>query len=160
MFGSSRRSRGMAIRPTNKGIKYKERQTNRAKTQRREQENAAKKYLPTADWIWVAQSVLIIIKIIFQWCLNGYYSMILSPCYYKSLLCWFHNWNMTSFVEVQHLIFIEDCGCWWPYFRVDDVMNLLVTKNIRTQILRVNGGVEPNDIYKNQLMICLNRKQL
>ena len=34
---STERSRGMVIRPTNKGIKYKDIQTNRAKTQRRKQ---------------------------------------------------------------------------------------------------------------------------
>ena len=49
MFDSTRGSRVMVIGPTKKGMKYKERQTNREKTQRREQKKAAKKYLPTAD---------------------------------------------------------------------------------------------------------------
>ena len=34
MFDSTRCSRGMTIRPTNKGINYKERQANRAKTEK------------------------------------------------------------------------------------------------------------------------------
>ena len=54
----------------------------------------------------------IVIKIIFWWCLNWYYSMILSRCYYKSSKIF----NLVCVFEHQVLHYRSDI-VWVPEFR-------------------------------------------
>ena len=76
MFDSPRRSRGMAIRPTNKGIKYKDRQRNRAKSQWREQH----------EWSYVIFIALVPFQPMSYWRATTHNTLHLMPLHKKPIM--------------------------------------------------------------------------